>query len=734
MAQDEIVVKYKVDASEFGKVGVAVNAVTQETQELGNQIKSTFADKSIEAATKKLFEQGDVMGALVNKYGNATTALKAMEKELATMAALGQRGTASFNELANATAELKDNIGDTRNEIKKMSSDTKVFDTMVQGARGVAAAFSVATGLAATFGSENKDLQKTLMKVQGAMATLQGVQELANIATEKGGIATKAYGVALQVVDKISKITGLSMAASWAVATAGLTILIAGVISLIAYFGQADDAANEYEENRNADAAAAAKRLVEQKEEQIKLLTSADRDFFDKQEIERRERLAKGEEANQVEFDMLTKSIEKYQNKVKGYQNGYYEYLGLTAEEEKSRIAIFNDYINTAVIARNKIIDDGNKAALKAKEDSDKAFGKLQKKQIAEMRFMDEAIQEGLFATADHLQEFRDKIASQPDSQIDPLITEKMVAENKENGDQMAKDFAKIYTDGVKTEADSVAKRKALQDSYFAAVGKGISAVSNLTNAIFAQETQKISEEKEAQVNNLDKQLKKELQAAGDNTAKKQAIEERYAKRKADLEKKHAIETAKIQRQQAIANKIFAIFQIGLSTAQAVVNALGAVPYTPANIGLAAAAGALGALELAAAAAAPLPPIPKFSKGGEVLVGGRNADGHLIGRSHRQGGILLEAEGGEYIWDRQTTAKHNDIIKAAHENRIEDLVMHKYVVPMMKAKNNRTESETYDDMLLRSTIRQSNKQTAKYIVDGISHNMKDTLYFATRYK
>ena len=238
---DEIVVKYKVDASEFGKVGVAVNAVTAETKELQTQIKATFADKSIEQATKELYEQGDVMGALITKYGSATTALKAMEKELATMAALGQRGTASFNELAEATAQLKDNVADTRGEIKKMASDTKVFDTMVQGARGVAAAFSVATGVAAAFGSENKDVEKALLKVQGAMAALQGVQELANIATEKGGIATKAYGVALQVVDKISKVTGLSMAASWALATAGVTVLIAAIGTLIYWLQKEDD-------------------------------------------------------------------------------------------------------------------------------------------------------------------------------------------------------------------------------------------------------------------------------------------------------------------------------------------------------------------------------------------------------------------------------------------------------------------------------------------------------------
>lgn len=246
MAQDDILIRYKVDTTDLDKASVAVADVTAETKQLQTQIKATFSDKSIEQATQDLYEQGDVMGALITKYGSATTALKAMEKELATMSALGQRGTAQFEELANATAELKDNIGDTRSEIKKMASDTRVFDTMVQGARGITAAFSVATGVTAVFGKESEDLQKAILKVQGAMAALQGVQELANIATEKGGIATKAYGVALQVVDKISKVTGLSMAASWALATGGITIAIAGIVSLISYLTKAKDETDTY--------------------------------------------------------------------------------------------------------------------------------------------------------------------------------------------------------------------------------------------------------------------------------------------------------------------------------------------------------------------------------------------------------------------------------------------------------------------------------------------------------
>jgi len=698
---DEILVKYKVDASEFGKVGVAVNTVTAETKELQTQIKATFADKSIEAATKQLYEQGDVMGALVNKYGSATSALKAMEKELATMAALGQRGTASFTELANATAELKDTIGDTRGEIKKMASDTKVFDTMVQGARGVAAAFSVATGLAASFGDENKDLQKTLVKVQGAMAALQGVQELANIATEKGGIATKAYGLALEVVDKISKITGLSMAASWALATAGITVVIAGVVALISYLNDATEGTNELTDAEKEQA---------KTEDEIFAQRMSNIEKAKKLELERNKLAAttkRGELLAELQFN---KDI---------------------VESTGKRITAVTSLLNTFSDAeRNtKAYTDANNQLLDTELQQVAA---AQRVKAIEKELNDERGKRAKVEKADDIEKYR-----LPDKQKASFIVNRLDIKPEEVT------ISKVPTLSVPVKLqplspdeetmDSAMKaNKAFFNKYTQVITSGIAEVSKLTNAIFADELQKTEEKYNEQNAFLEERKKAELAAAGDNAAKKAQIEEKYAKRKADLDKKQAIERAKIERQQAIANKAFAIFNIGLSTAQAIMKALEQVP---AGYAMAAIVGAMGAVEIAAVAAQPLPAIPKYEKGGAVLAGGRNDDGHLIGRSHREGGILIEAQGGEYIWDRQATAKHGDIIKAAHENRIEDLVMHKYVIPLMKAKaaTNAT-NDAYDDIYLRRTIQQTSVKSAKFIVDGISSNMKQSMYFANRYK
>ena len=58
MAQDDILIRYKVDTTDLDKASVAFADVTAETKQLQTQIKATFSDKSIEQATKDLYEQG----------------------------------------------------------------------------------------------------------------------------------------------------------------------------------------------------------------------------------------------------------------------------------------------------------------------------------------------------------------------------------------------------------------------------------------------------------------------------------------------------------------------------------------------------------------------------------------------------------------------------------------------------------------------------------------------------
>lgn len=677
MAQDDILIRYKVDTTDLDKASVAVADVTAETKQLQTQIKATFSDKSIEQATKDLYEQGDVMGALINKYGNATSALKAMEKELVTMSALGQRNTAQFKELANATAELKDNIGDTRGEIKKMASDTRVFDTMVQGARGITAAFSVATGVTAVFGKESEDLQKAILKVQGAMAALQGVQELANIATEKGGIATKAYGVALQVVDKISKVTGLSMAASWALATGGITILIGAVTALFYWYQKTNDEAEEVAAREKDRADSMIKYRSESEAKAYEKIKQVNADFDREQERRRKEAILKNQDTNLTELALLKEKINESERSLETFNMTK---VFLNEKDAKEYKRYLEDRILETKVAYKKIYD---------------------------------AIQTPQVSPTDNLPLM---------TTIEPLVTDDVVDMNKRNSEQMNKDLKEFAFDKSLKDQESynVARLKSEQDT--------VNAIQNLTTNMFAL----VSGIYSAQLEELNINKEGELRAAGDNAEKRKKIEQKYA-----------IESSKIARQKAVAERTAAIFGIAMTLAQAIqkITAEAAVlssnPVTAAlaansyaQLGLAIAA---SAIQTATVLSQPLPTIAKFEKGGKVLAGGKKNDGHLFGRSHRDGGILIEAQGGEYIWDIPTVQKHGDIIKAAHENRLEDLILHKYVAPAL-SNAPQNSSDSYDDVLLRKTIRDTSKESAKMIVRGVSESVKDSLYFQTRYR
>lgn len=676
MAQDDILIRYKVDTTDLDKASVAVADVTAETKQLQTQIKATFSDKSIEQATKDLYEQGDVMGALITKYGSATTALKAMEKELATMSALGQRNTAQFKELANATAELKDNIGDTRSEIKKMASDTRVFDTMVQGARGITAAFSVATGVTAVFGKESEDLQKAILKVQGAMAALQGVQELANIATEKGGIATKAYGAALQVVDKISKVTGLSMAASWALATGGITLAIAGIASLIMYLKDAKDST----ESLTEISADNAKQEKEKQEALMSAISEAEKKKFEDQEYYRKKRKAAGEDERLIEIKQLDENIAYYKDFLtrstilgKEYFDDYknltdeqYNELRLTADKytidaELRRQQLLKDIVKKGVTDRVKI-ERGESL------DSYKLKDKKVDFEVGELSIKPDTVD----------------ISKVPNAEI-PVTIQPLSAE------LAAQQFLSDFSEHLNQIAPTV------------------NAIGSLVTSLYAAETQALDEEKA-----------KQLAIVGDDLKKKEKIEKEFA-----------IKRAKIAREQAIADRAIASFNAVVSMAASIAKSSEAgFPQAIPYIALAA---ATGALQITAINAAPLPAIPTFEKGGKVLAGGKKNDGHLFGRSHRDGGILIEAQGGEYIWDIPTVQRHGDIIKAAHENRLEDLILHKYVAPAL-SNAPQNSGDSYDDVLLRKTIRDTSKESAKMIVRGVSESVKDSLYFQTRYR
>jgi hypothetical protein len=127
---------------------------------------------------------------------SAKTRLRELQKTLADMALAGQDGTKAFREMEKEAGRLKDQIGDTQQRIKNLASDTRTIDTFVGAIQGITAGFQIAQGAAALFGDENEDLQKAMLKVQGAMALANGVQQVANLLNKDSILITQGQAAA----------------------------------------------------------------------------------------------------------------------------------------------------------------------------------------------------------------------------------------------------------------------------------------------------------------------------------------------------------------------------------------------------------------------------------------------------------------------------------------------------------------------------------------------------------
>jgi hypothetical protein len=189
------------------------------------------------------------------------------------------------------------------------------------------------------------------------------------------------------------------------------------------------------------------------------------------------------------------------------------------------------------------------------------------------------------------------------------------------------------------------------------------SGISTISNAIFAADTQRRQEELAA----LSAQQEEELRLAGDNEQKKDLIRQKYA-----------LKEREIKRKQAEADKRKAIFDAIVGTAVAVI---GALP----NFVLAAIVGALGAAQIALIAAQP---IPKFAKGGAVP--SSDINGMISGKPHAAGGVLIEAEGNEFITRKSQAMKGDNLglleaINMSDSERDAYINRH-YVMPALQAK------------------------------------------------
>lgn len=227
----------------------------------GNKVSKAYQDNAkAQAALKSQISQVNAEQAELNrtfgqteeKQKTLTGQLRGLKQELALLEEQGKENSDEFNKLLLAAARLEDQIGDTRERVRVLASDTFKFDAAVGATQALASSFEVAQGAAALFGSEGKELQEVIAKTTAVTAIANGVNDLANQITGQGPLKLALYAAGQKAVAVATAIsTGAISAFRVAIAATGIGLFITGVALLVDRLR--DAAANQAAFNRSLE-------------------------------------------------------------------------------------------------------------------------------------------------------------------------------------------------------------------------------------------------------------------------------------------------------------------------------------------------------------------------------------------------------------------------------------------------------------------------------------------------
>ena len=540
---------------------------------------------------------------------------------------------------AKKAAELKDRIGDAKALTDAYNPDAK-FKGFAQALQGVVGGFTAVQGALGLVGVESDQVQKTLLKVQSAMALSQGlnsvfesVDAFKNLSKQTGltTAATKIYNfvmgqtaVQTTAVSTASKVAAIGMRVLRGVmASLGIGALIAGVTILISkissWVGSTDSAkdANEklneaidqqnklFEKNRKAlqnarqDAITEAKIKGASAEELFKINQA-----YGQKDIE----LTKSNAAEKLktlqdfESNNLEVFYENGQRRVRGSEDQIEQYKKLSKELEDANNTKNDAIRQSDVDAQNeqlRIADEGRARAkqgsAEAKQLRDKAAEeeKQRLKELADANKQADADirkakQENYLASIKDEDE-RAKKKAEIDLQNRILEIDALTID--ESKKRELKLQAAIDTQNQLDAIDTEIKNKQLEkDKEFSnkqkeALDKTISDAQVRADAI----RQATSTEQENELYNLQQQYKKKFDLVKGNAEAEQALLKEYKEKE-----KQITELAEETKLQIVSNalsgladavgrntaagKALAVAQAGIDTYAGANKALAAYP------------------------------------------------------------------------------------------------------------------------------------------------------------
>lgn len=256
---------------------------TEKFKELSEQLKKNQGElKSLEQEFQAVQKAANVdIKPAFEEAGKATESLKTrlneVTKQLQVLKLEGKDNTAQYKALTKEAGNLRDAIGDVSAEINNAAANSQALDGLLSTVQGLAGGFAVAQGTAALFGDESEALQETLLRVNAAMAILQGLQQVQTVLQKESAAVRLVTNAQLAIENGLNSTsivvrTGAAVAqrvlnAAMAANPIGiLVVAIAGLITILATYGRSAAAAHRQTSALNVELSAGADNFKDREE------------------------------------------------------------------------------------------------------------------------------------------------------------------------------------------------------------------------------------------------------------------------------------------------------------------------------------------------------------------------------------------------------------------------------------------------------------------------------------
>jgi hypothetical protein len=334
----------------------------------------------------------------------------------ADVAALSDKFGATSREAVEAAkraAELKDRIGDAKNLTEAFNPDAK-FKALSGALTGVAGGFSVVTGLMGTLGTESKEVEGAILKVQSAMAIASGAQALGESidSFKQLGAVVKSFTIVQRISAAAQLIWNAAMAANPIGAiVAVVAALIAAGYALVKMFIASSEATQKAEAankalNKELDTQVKNQKLATQESDlsrdaQLKMAKASGQSSAEIRKLSLE--LANQEVAQKMANAQTLRAIAIEAMRVAGLEDA------TDAQKETAKRALkefneANEALKTSVLNRRKLIIDNRVAEVQ--EETDARNKANEKAAEAQKKHNDELLANQKKANQERIDEF----------------------------------------------------------------------------------------------------------------------------------------------------------------------------------------------------------------------------------------------------------------------------------------------------------------------------------------